>query len=497
MEGPNHPYLCSHIQPTRQCSNYFHELCITDGSHTPFNPAAGHGVRNDLANPVHLHSDCGVCLREHKLLLLAEFKMMGANLDGTAIFADGMAGRPVMENPCFDLEDELRVNAICGVQKNAASENEGSNGFRTNGLPRAQCPLTQPGETPICADGSEACCCDADGSCADGDDDWCCWLKPRTWWGAGDGGDLVDPMLVQPSCAYIDPGVCENACYSEDYCANADDEELQEFTILPGTGQMDMPPQQIHLEGEATRNVRYIKFDLVQAYGNQMKQYVGLSEVRFGGELAYLPRPRIIAGHNGRVATVPKHFALKLSDVWVSHGVNDGTGGIVVDGTLILYNVTLESNVSYSWDGGSWRAGGVAVYNRGSTYMDLCDLVWDFGGTSVPEGHPMHLAKGASYGTTSFIGLLARKIGVIQATGGMIYNAIANKDDRAHFFSDGQVRSLISLCPPFSPVSAPTPSPLSVPPPVPPPFPPPSLASRCITTIQSPYPPRINLTMQT
>ena len=39
------------------------------------------------------------------------------------------------------------------------------------------------------------------------------------------------------------------------------------------------------------------------------------------------------------------------------------------------FNVTLESNVSYSWDGGSWRHGGVAVYNRGSTYMDLCDLV--------------------------------------------------------------------------------------------------------------------------
>jgi hypothetical protein len=433
-EGPNHPYLCSHMQPTKACSNYFWNLCIQNSSHTLTNPAPGHGKMVNFApsekDPFHRHTDCAVCRREHETLLKGEYKSDGNDNDGNPIWNTN-------PNPCFDLEDELRVDAICGVQQNAAADHEGSNGFRTSGLPRTQCSATQPGEKPICADGSEACCCDGDGSCTDGDDDWCCWLKPRPWWGAGEGGDLVDPMLVQPTCEYIDPDICPDACNSEDYCADADDDELEQFRLLPGTGQVDMPPQQIHLEGPATRNVRYIKFDLVSAYGNQMKQYVGLSEVRFGGELAYLPRPRIIAGHNGRVATVPKNFALKLSDVWVSHGVVDGTGGIVVDGTLILYNVTLESNVSYSWDGGSWRAGGVAVYNRGSTYMDLCDLVWDFGGTSVPEGHPMHLAKGASYGTTSFIGLLARRIGVIQATGGMIYNAIANSMDDAHYYQDG------------------------------------------------------------
>ena len=41
--------------------------------------------------------------------------------------------------------------------------------------------------------------------------------------------------------------------------------------------------------------------------------------------------------------------SIQFSDVWLSSGVVDGTGGIVVDGALVLYNVTLEANVSYSW----------------------------------------------------------------------------------------------------------------------------------------------------
>ena len=127
-----------------------------------------------------------------------------------------------------------------------------------------------------------------------------------------------------------------------------------------------------------------------------MIQFIGLSEVRFGGRTTYELRPRIVAGHNGPITKIKPMFAVKFSDVILRHGVTDGSGGIVNDGTLIMYNTTLESNVSYAWDGASWRSGGVAVYNRGNAFLDLCDLVWDFTGTTTPSGHAPHLGKKAS-----------------------------------------------------------------------------------------------------
>ena len=203
-----------------------------------------------------------------------------------------------------------------------------------------------------------------------------------------------------------------------------------------------------------------------------MIQFIGLSEVRFGGRTTYELRPRIVAGHNGPIAKIKPMFALKFSDVILRHGVTDGSGGIVNDGTLIMYNTTLESNVSYAWDGASWRSGGVAVYNRGNAFLDLCDLVWDFTGTTTPSGHAPHLGKKASQvcacsrmfcslalvthsvvnahvpprpmdrvlllvlclfqGKTSFIGLLARRIGLFKATGGMLYNYNPDEDHPDH-----------------------------------------------------------------
>ena len=61
--------------------------------------------------------------------------------------------------------------------------------------------------------------------------------------------------------------------------------------------------------------------------------------------------------------------------------------------------------------------------------MDECKLTWAFGNNSVHGDHPKHLGEAASYGSTSFVGLLARRIGLVKATGGMIYNALANEND--------------------------------------------------------------------
>jgi len=97
------------------------------------------------------------------------------------------------------------------------------------------------------------------------------------------------------------------------------------------------------------------------------------------------------------------------------------------------------------WDGGSWRSGGVAVYNRGETFMDLCDLVWDFTKNTVHQHHPPHLGQSASQGTTSFVGLLARNIGLVRATGGMIYNAVADNLDDTHYFQNGQSVNISKL----------------------------------------------------
>jgi hypothetical protein len=133
--------------------------------------------------------------------------------------------------------------------------------------------------------------------------------------------------------------------------------------------------------------VRHIRLELLTAWGGEIVQYVGLSEIRFLGSAPWSQPPRIVgsghpgrfppssgyagAGHHGRIVTVPKHSAVKFSDVTLVHGVTDGTGGLVNNGTLLLFNVTLESNTSYMWDGGSWRSGGVAVYNRGEVSCDI------------------------------------------------------------------------------------------------------------------------------
>jgi len=178
--------------------------------------------------------------------------------------------------------------------------------------------------------------------------------------------------------------------------------------------------------------VRYVRFEVRSAWGGGMIQFIGLSEVRFGGRTTYALRPKIVAGHNGPIIKVKPMYAVKFSDVVLRHGVTDGSGGIINDGTLIMYNTTLESNVSYAWDGASWRSGGVAIYNRGNAFLDLCDLVWDFTGTTTPSGHAPHLGKKASQGKTSFIGLLARRIGLFKATGGMLYNYNPNEDHPDH-----------------------------------------------------------------
>ena len=208
-----------------------------------------------------------------------------------------------------------------------------------------------------------------------------------------DGFPLVNSRewkALTPHCEYWDRGACPNPC------AGCEGFVPETFTLNPGKGEPEMQAQEIKLFGDHTENVRYVRFEVRSAWGGGMIQFIGLSEVRFGGRTTYALRPKIVAGHNGPIIKVKPMYAVKFSDVVLRHGVTDGSGGIINDGTLIMYNTTLESNVSYAWDGASWRSGGVAIYNRGNAFLDLCDLVWDFTGTTTPSGHAPHLGKKAS-----------------------------------------------------------------------------------------------------